>query len=128
MELTDLQKTDIKNQLVHHCVIELIKKNIFKPVPKPYTKNFIYETKCECCGSVLKENGEEKYKAAMKVYKKDAALKHEQFRFACCYETGLDFRVAPTKKAFDMAWSRGKAGLHDVYYELQELAELLLMT
>jgi hypothetical protein len=126
MELTDAQKSYIKNLLAGNALIDLISKDVFKVIAKPMSKDFMFESKCECCGGILKEDGKEKYRAAIARYHEDTGVKHQLFKYTCCIETGLQYGTTPTNKAFQIAWSRGKsAGLHEVFYELQELAELL---
>ena len=65
----------------------------------------------------------------MKLYREDVDTKREEFKYACFHDVGLEYGTAPSEKAFEMAWSRGhSSGLHEVYYNLEELTELLRTT
>jgi hypothetical protein len=125
--LTPISKGQIRENVFNHSVLELIEKGVFTPPKKPYSKDFTIFKKCECCGNTdIEYSGKENYRAAIKRYRKAAAIKHELFKYACCIELQIEYGTAQTNKAFEMAWDRGHhAGLHEVYYALQDLAALL---
>jgi hypothetical protein len=124
--LTETEKTRIQNLLNEHSLLDLIKLDTFKPFGKPRAKDFVSQKKCRECGHLHQSQGDVAYQAALKSHRLNTALNHELFKYACCWESGLEYGSKIYSKAFQMAWSRGKsAGLHEVYYELQDLAELL---
>lgn len=64
--------------------------------------------------------------AAWEAYHDESNKLYDLFKHDSLTETGL-INHPKAEKAFAMAWERGHAnGLYEVWYELRELAELLL--
>lgn len=121
---------DQKDTIVHiyHSlggIREMIKSGDFESklsIPEKHT----FST-CEHCGSRYKNmDAEASYKQEMKKYRDERYLKRELFKYICMFDLGLEYENKASEKVYEMAWDRGaSAGLHEVYDELVELAELL---
>jgi len=129
MKLTENQQAiAIKNyNNKNRYLIKMIEDGDFETDLKRPVKNTI--KKCDHCGSCYKDkNSEINFNNAMKAYRDDQLLKREQFKFTCMYDYDLDYNSNISEKIFQMAWDREhSSGLHEVYYEMEELVELLNM-
>lgn len=133
MELTAVYKDEILDLYLSYtergdAIKLLIKDLVFETkVVYPRRSNFKVRTKCECCGGVQKnKTAESDYKVAMAHYRTDQALRSEQFKYICMYDLSMRYGEKQADAGWDMAWSRGHSdGLHSVYDELVEIADLL---
>jgi len=84
---------------------------------------------CSECGEPLADEYNakiEQYKELKKQYNEQTDRLEELFKADALEECGLTGHTK-ADKAYSMAWERGHSdGLMHVYYELEELAELLL--